>query len=106
MTGLPLHNFPAFEDAATRLRAAGWTVLSPHENPTLVGFDPKTDDFDLRAALQWDVEAVMRSEAVVLLPGWETSPGCAVEILTAEGLAIPVVTLDEFLPPPSDESAA
>lgn len=99
MTGLPEWNFPAFEDAARRLREAGFAVLSPHEKDLAEGFDPTGDGegFDLRAALEWDVAAVIEADAVVVLPGWEDSPGCAVEVLTAEGLGKVVLTLDEAL---------
>ena len=31
MTGYPDYNFPAFEQAANRLRAIGFDVVSPHE---------------------------------------------------------------------------
>lgn len=99
MTGLPEWNFPAFEDGARRLRAAGFAVLSPAEKDLQAGFDPASDgeDFDLRAALEWDVAAVIEADAVVVLSGWEDSPGCAVEVLTAESLGKPVLTLAEAL---------
>lgn len=99
MTGLPEWNFPAFTEAAARLRERGMAVVSPHEKDLESGFDPATDgeDFDLRAALEWDVEAVLRSDAVVVLPGWEDSPGCAVEVITAEGMGIPVLTVADVL---------
>lgn len=103
MTGLPEWNFPAFEAAASALRALGLTVLSPHEKDLADGFDPSGDGagFDLRAALEWDVAAVLDSDAVVLLPGWEDSPGCAVEVLTAKSLGIPVLRLADVVADPA-----
>ncbi len=91
MTGLPRWNFDAFENAAASLRAAGAIVTSPHEIDLADGFDPNSDgaDFDLRRALERDVEAVLASDLVVLLDGWEASPGVMVEVLTAEGAGIP-----------------
>lgn len=99
MTGYPKWNFPAFAEGAARLRERGLAVLSPAEKDLEAGFDPASDgeDFDLRAALEWDVAAVLRADAVVTLPGWEDSPGCLVEVLTAEGMGRPVYTLDEAL---------
>lgn len=96
MTGYPLFNFPAFESAARQLRDMGFAVVSPAEKDIEAGFDPtgRDDDFDLRAALEWDVQAVLESDAVVLLPGWEDSPGCAIEVLTAAAAGIPVVPID------------
>lgn len=99
MTGLPDFNFPAFEEATAALRAIGVVVLSPHEHDLEGGFDPSSEgeDFDLRAALEWDVAAVIRSDAVVVLPGWQSSPGCTVEVAIAAAMDIPVVELDIVL---------
>lgn len=99
MTGYPEWNFPAFHDAARRLRAAGYQVTSPAEKDEADGFDPKTpmDGFDLRAALEWDVNAVLDSDGVVLLPGWQDSPGAVIEVLAAESVVGAVVTLDQAL---------
>lgn len=100
MTGYPRWNFDAFEDAARRLREAGHEVWSPHERDLAKGFDPGSDGagFDLRQALVDDVEAVLASEAVVLLPGWEDSPGALIEVVTAEAAGIPWEPLESVLP--------
>lgn len=99
MTGLPDFNFPAFETATAALRELGIVVLSPHEHDLDGGFDPASDgdDFDLRAALEWDIEAVLRSDAIVVLPGWQSSPGCTVEVAVAASMDIPVLDIDEVL---------
>lgn len=100
MTGLPLHNFPAFEAAAASLRAAGHLVLSPHEKTLCDGFDPKLSEddnaFDLRAALLWDCEAVASCEAVALLPGFESSAGAAMEVALAIALGLPVFKMADI----------
>ena len=41
MTGLPDHNYPAFAEAAARLRAVGYEVESPANSS-----DQETLDFD------------------------------------------------------------
>lgn len=98
MTGLPRWNFPAFESAAFRLRLHGFDVWSPAERDLEIGFDPASDGegFDLRAALEADVEALLGCDVIALLPGWEDSPGVAIEILAGEGVgvfALPVADL-------------
>lgn len=103
MTGYPSHNFPAFAEAAARLREAGFSVISPAEKDLQTGFDPDDPEqaatFDLRAALEWDVAAVLDSDGVVVLDGWEDSSGAMIEVLTAASMGLPVLTLAEALEP-------
>lgn len=99
MTGLPLFNFPAFAEAAREIRSLGFAVLSPHEFDLEEGFEPGDDhsDFDLRAALERDLRAVEEADAVVVLPGWQDSPGAVLEVLLAEAYGKPWAPLDEAL---------
>lgn len=99
MTGLPRFGFDRFDRAARLLRAAGYEVWSPHERDLAHGFDPEAGGhgFDLRAALEADVSAVIESDGVALLPGWRASPGVLVEVLTAEGFGLPFRPLHEWL---------
>ncbi|MDF3821990.1 DUF4406 domain-containing protein [Leptospira sp. 96542] len=83
MTGLPDLNFPAFHAQAARLRAQGHEVVNPAElNP-----DP---------AMPWaecmlrDLAALTRCDGVVLLPGWDQSPGAQIERLWAQRLGLSV----------------
>ncbi len=96
MRGHDQFNFPAFDVCAAELRAVGHEVLSPAEHDREVGFDETLntlDGFDMRAALMWDIEAVCASECVWVLPGWEASAGCAVEVAAARMLGIPVYSV-------------
>lgn len=81
MTGLPVKNFPAFESAATRLRASGYEVLNPtrHEKS-----DRSWQDY-----LRLGVIDVARSHGVCLLSGWEQSRGANLEVYVARSLEIP-----------------
>lgn len=100
MTGYPRWNFDAFEDAARRLRGTGlFEVISPHEKDLDDGFDPTTDgsDFDLRAALQWDVDQCLSADGIVLLPGWQDSSGAVIEVIAVEAAGGTVMTLDAAL---------
>lgn len=99
MTGRDDWNFPEFERATAELREAGFEVQSPHEFDLEDGFDPSGDgaDFDLREALERDVEAVLAADGVALLDGWEESPGAVVEVLTAASQGTPALPVREFL---------
>lgn len=76
MTGHPDLNFPAFHAMAAQLRAAGHEVISPAEiNP-----DPKAEWTECMFA---DLKALTTCDGIVMLPGWENSPGAQIERLWA-----------------------
>lgn len=107
MRGLPEFNFPAFIKGADRLRARGYRVFNPADRDIEAGFDPsgmtgfedlQKSDFSLREALAADVAFISeRAEAVVLLPGWETSKGAQAEVALARALDLPVIPLSAAL---------
>ncbi len=84
MAGLPDHNFPLFNRVARRLRDDGYEVFNPAEN----------DDGGVRRArafyMRLDIPALMRSDAVALLPGWEQSRGASLEVWLAIDLGLPL----------------
>lgn len=88
MSGITLFNFPAFDEASAALKAKGFAVISPADLDREAGFDPLKGDsrkgFDMEACIRRDVEAVLTCDAVVLLPGWDRSKGCAAEIALAK----------------------
>lgn len=87
MTGLPDHNFPAFEAARLQLRAEGFEVLCPAEAG-------KVDGWAWEQYLRRDLRMVLDAEAVIVLPGWEKSRGARLETHVAEGLGMPVVRFE------------
>lgn len=91
MTGLPELNYPAFHRAAAALRAQGWQVVNPAENPP-PNDDPTWDDW-----MAVSLPQVRAACLVVLLPGWEKSPGARDEHAEAEKHGIPAYTLAEVL---------
>jgi hypothetical protein len=87
MTGIPGHNFPAFNAAAAKLRADGHFVFNPAE-VELGGFET-TKEFKeegscprdvYRNAMAEDVRFIcLEADAIAMLPGWENSKGARAE---------------------------
>jgi hypothetical protein len=83
-------NFPAFHDAANKLRALGCGVL----NPADFGADENESWAD---CLKRDLAILVHADVVVTLPGWQNSKGARLETHVAAELGIPVVELDDYL---------
>jgi hypothetical protein len=77
MSGLPEFNYPAFHEAARRLRALAYAVENPAECLGGAGWDWR--DY-MRAC----IPQLLMCNAVALLPGWEDSKGARTE----RGLAL------------------
>lgn len=93
MSGIPKFNIPAFDKAASKLRADGHIVFSPAELD-----DPETravalaspDGNDHVNGQSWgdflarDVKLIADTavEAIVVLPGWVLSRGAKLEVWT------------------------
>lgn len=101
--GLPDWGFPAFHEAAGKLRIKGYAVFSPAENETKLGFNYTTGEYlgrersqreVMRDCLSWICEY---ADIVVLLPGWESSLGATAEMQAARALGIAVMTLEDAL---------
>lgn len=95
MTGLPEYNYPAFHDAAKRLREQGHDVVSPAE---LHGDDILTWEQYMRA----DIKALCDCDTLALLPGWESSRGAHLELHIAHRLGIRIVGIESFFTKPLD----
>lgn len=92
MTGIENHNKPLFCDVAAKWRDAGWVVHNPAEEP---------DGYTLLnrpAYLKRDIQMVMDSDAVAVLPGWEKSKGACLEVHVAQSLRLPVLDAMTYLP--------
>lgn len=115
MRGIPNFNFPAFENAAVKLRVLGHEVFSPAEkdierfgdtvSASATGDldDIKGSGFKLRETLLIDLAWIAdNADAVVVLPGWEKSRGATAEVSLARAIDLPefpcrVLTLEEAL---------
>lgn len=99
MRKIPNFNFPAFEAATKHLRLLGHEVFSPAERDLQDGFDPTKDEphgIDYYMAI--DLPEVCKCEAVVLLPGWERSEGCSIEISVARAVRKKVIRIEDLCP--------
>jgi hypothetical protein len=104
MRGIELFNFPAFDEAAARLRKMGHEVINPADLDRENGFDPHNitmvDDAFVRAAIARDLVAIATCDALALLPGWRKSSGTKVELTLARFLKLQILdaTTGELLP--------
>ncbi len=109
MTGLPDFNYPAFHDAAARLRKRGWHVENPADNPA-----PHVDaECNWTAYMRMGVSQLMTCSAIYLLPGWQQSKGASLEHFIAQRLGLTVYehaiqddVLDEQLQALANKGAA
>lgn len=78
MRGRPGDNHDAFNRAAERFRALGWTVLNPVEiGEEMHKNDPTVPDSEY---LRADVVALATCDAIALLPEWDHSVGARCEV--------------------------
>jgi hypothetical protein len=88
MTGYPECNYPAFHDAAERLRQEGYLVVNPAEDD---------NDGHYVDILRDDIKALLTCHGVALLDNWWESPGARTEVQVAGLLMMPCRTVDEWL---------
>lgn len=111
MSNIPYFNFPAFIDAAGRLRKEGYHVFNPaendiekygnfwkncpngtHEEAGVNGDHIPTYREVLKIDLNWILD---NAEAIALLPGWKNSKGARAEMALAECLGLEVIDLKD-----------
>lgn len=85
MSGIPGHNYPAFNAMAKRLRAVGLTVINPAELPEPE--EEKPWDWYLRR----DITELVKCARIVFLDGWTQSRGARLEHQVARGLGLQLV---------------
>jgi len=100
MSGYKDWNFPAFFEAEEKLKELGYETLNPATN----------DGASLEVAIQnaisardsgatWasymrrDLHSLCLSDAVCVLPNWQSSKGASLEVQVAEALGIPLLIL-------------
>lgn len=93
MSGVPEHNFPAFNEQAKRLRALGYKVVNPAElNP---------EGTSWADCMRKDIAQLVTCDTIAKLDGWQNSKGATVEVELARKLGmfeIFAVNIDKPLP--------
>jgi len=83
-------NYPLFRHAAKAIRNGGYMVYNPLEYVEDVG-----DRFTMRGACgEFCSFICAAADAVVALPGWETSKGATSEVLLAQQIGLPIMYHD------------
>lgn len=90
MSNLPGHNFPAFNEAAAKLRAVGYEVENPADKGEVAGWT--WADY-----LRHDIPLLLTCDALAMLPGWTGSRGAQLEVHVAKSLGMPVFPVEHWL---------
>jgi hypothetical protein len=93
MSGLPNYNYDTFDRAAGRLRGQGYEIVSPHElfpEENKANRGQLVPSWYMRRALN----ALMKCDAIIFLPGWKNSPGVRTELVVALSLDMPLYSYD------------
>jgi hypothetical protein len=109
MSGKPYFNFPAFMEAARKLRLEGSIVFNPAQQDidrhgVDVSADNPTGDssvgvaamvgLNIRQCLKDDLSWICENAThIALLPGWEQSKGARAEHATAQALGLSFIYL-------------
>ena len=83
MTDMPEYNFPAFNEAAGRLREQGYEVSNPADRGVIDGWS--WSDY-----LRVDLIDLVMCDAIFMLPGWQQSKGARLERHVAEQLGMAI----------------
>lgn len=84
-------NFPAFHEAAARLRRAVFEVINPAEH-----FDGDTS-LDYDTYIRHDIRQLTYCDAIITLPGWQDSKGASIEVGVANLLGIRHIEYESLL---------
>jgi len=99
MTGRKDLNYPEFFRVAKELRALGHEVINPAENNGATLEEALTNvvsyEEDWETYLRKDIKGLVDSDAICMLPDWQTSRGALLEHHIAYSLGIPVYIFRE-----------
>lgn len=92
-------NFPRFEFAMQDLQYRGIRILSPHKMDLDAGFDPSQGQYDdtfRNECVRRDIDAIIKTDGVIFLEGWENSVGARAEFAVARWLEHPCYTYPDL----------
>ena len=96
MSGYPKFNYPAFHEAESKLRDAGYISVNPaKEHQVSEDGDSFAEGVTYQGCLREALQALLTCDGVALLPGWELSKGAQLEHHVATVLGLDV-RLDEY----------
>jgi len=96
MTGHANFNAPAFARVENWLRNMGNEVFNPARNAANDNTRPRKD------YMRRDIEALLRVDAIALLPGWQESAGAMLEFCIACELGLEIIDIGNPSGQPSD----
>jgi len=100
MRGYPDFNFPAFDAAAARLRAAGYDVFSPadHDRDLCAATGRTVADLSVRECMAADTAWICAcADGIAVLTGWDKSLGANAEVALARAIGIPFDFVSQWL---------
>lgn len=110
MTGLPDNNYPAFNQAADKLRAHGYKVENPADNKASLQKILHHHPIEYTDYLRAGLTQLLHCDGVAVLEGWWNSGGARWEVQTAGMLGLEVRPVAGWLAmardPESPESMA
>ena len=94
-----LANIARASSVALKAWRAGWACICPHKNTA--GFQ-HAHDVHWSEWIAGDLAILRRCDAILMLPGWERSPGAVVEHKAAIDAGIDVMFYDGSVPRPEE----
>lgn len=92
MRGYPRFNADAFNEMEATLGNSWETIYNPIRLDTDAGIDIEdtSQDIDIKACLKRDIEVIFKSDALMMLDGWENSKGARAEHALAVCLGLKI----------------
>lgn len=93
------HNINEASKVALLAWRAGWAVICPHKNTA--GFH-HADDIAWSTWMAGDIAILRHCDAILMLPGWQTSPGSVMEWKIARTAGLKILEFSGSVPKPSE----
>lgn len=109
MTGIEFYNYIEFERFQAKLEKAGWHVLTPFDASNRVWqkhfkrmFNPREDKCNygdplIKEMFLLDIEMLLESKAMFVLPNSDGSTGVRIEKSVADAFSIPIFNAEDYI---------